>query len=161
MPKEASNHFGEKLFPFIKAIATSDPSKPYEEMNDIPLEIKNAITCCHGKLTPPYKYIADLRKINEETEAKQRKYQESIDEMARKTSTLRRGVRFSTVVFTGNLFDTFSFNEILNIFEKNGVQFRIVEWEVGNTTDKESTVCIQVVAESEEALDKAKEEVEV
>lgn len=70
MPKEASNHFGEKLYPFIKAVALSDSSLPYEEMNDLPLEIKNAIICAHGKLTPPYKYIAELRRINEETKAK-------------------------------------------------------------------------------------------
>jgi hypothetical protein len=30
MPKEASNHFGEKLLPFAKAVVLSDPSKPYD-----------------------------------------------------------------------------------------------------------------------------------
>ena len=48
MPKEASNHFGNKLFPFIKAIALSDSTKPYEEMSDVPNEIKKAIICAHG-----------------------------------------------------------------------------------------------------------------
>lgn len=48
MPKEASNHFGEKLFPFAKAVASSDPTKPYEEMNDLPPEIKKAVICAHG-----------------------------------------------------------------------------------------------------------------
>jgi len=28
MPKEASNHFGEKLFPFAKAVVNSDPTCP-------------------------------------------------------------------------------------------------------------------------------------
>ena len=70
MPKEASNHFGEKLYPFIKAVALSDINKGYEEMDDIPLEIKNATICHQGKLTPPFKYIVELRMINEETKAK-------------------------------------------------------------------------------------------
>ena len=36
-------------------------------MDDVPPELKNAMICAHGSLTPPYKYIAELRKINEET----------------------------------------------------------------------------------------------
>ena len=48
MPKEASNHFGEKLLPFVKSIALSDPSKTFDQMDDIPAEIKNAIIVCHG-----------------------------------------------------------------------------------------------------------------
>ena len=61
MPKEASNHFGEQLFPFLRNVIYSNPNLPFEEMNDIPPEIKNAIICCHGKLTPDYEYIAKLR----------------------------------------------------------------------------------------------------
>lgn len=54
MPKEASNHFGEKLMPFVKAVANSNPELPFEEMSDVPPEIRKAILCCHGKLTPSY-----------------------------------------------------------------------------------------------------------
>ena len=81
-------------------------------------------------------------------------------EMMRKTSTLRRGMRFSTIVFQGNLFDTFAFNNCLNLLEKYSVKFRIIEWEVGNTEDVTSTVAIQVIAQDEESLDKAKVEIE-
>jgi len=31
MPKEASNHFGEQLMPFVKAVAFSNPSLPFEQ----------------------------------------------------------------------------------------------------------------------------------
>jgi hypothetical protein len=65
MPKEASNHFGAALTPFLKAVCSSNQTLPYEEMNDIPLEIKNAMICCHGKLTPPFEYISELRAMNE------------------------------------------------------------------------------------------------
>jgi hypothetical protein len=30
MPKEASNHFGEKLMPFVKAIVNSNSSLPFD-----------------------------------------------------------------------------------------------------------------------------------
>ena len=48
MPKEASNHFGEKLFPFVRAVINSDASKPFEEMDDLPPEIRKAVICAHG-----------------------------------------------------------------------------------------------------------------
>jgi len=65
MPKEASNHFGSKLMPFVSKVVKSDFSKPYEQMDDIPAEIKGAIICAHGKLTPEFNYIQKLREANE------------------------------------------------------------------------------------------------
>jgi hypothetical protein len=46
-------------------VVNSNPALPFEEMNDIPDEIKKAIICCHGELTPEYQYIQDLRNKNE------------------------------------------------------------------------------------------------
>lgn len=74
MPKEASNHFGEKLYPFAKVVVKSDPSLPFEKMTDIPNEIRNAIICCHGELTPNYSYIMRMRKIREEAEHFEEEY---------------------------------------------------------------------------------------
>jgi alpha-aminoadipic semialdehyde synthase len=74
MPKEASNHFGEKLFPFVKAIVNSNPELPFEEMNDVPNEIRRAIICCHGKLTPTYSYIMEMRRIKEQAKKHQEEY---------------------------------------------------------------------------------------
>ena len=68
MPKEASNHFGDKLYPFALAAVNSDPTLPFEQMNDLPNEMKNAIICCHGELTPHYKYIEKMRRIREQTQ---------------------------------------------------------------------------------------------
>jgi len=45
MPKEASNHFGEALYPFVAKVAQSDSTKPFENQNDLPEEILNAIIC--------------------------------------------------------------------------------------------------------------------
>lgn len=65
MPKEASNHFGEKLMPFVRDVVFSNPELPFEEMKDLPPEIRNAVICCHGHLTPKFGYIEELRKIRE------------------------------------------------------------------------------------------------
>ncbi len=48
MPKEASNHFGERLLPFVEAVVRSDFSRPFAEQTDIPEEIRNACITAHG-----------------------------------------------------------------------------------------------------------------
>lgn len=53
--------------PFVKAITYSNPEKTFDQMEDIPGEIRRAIICAHGELTPSYKYIAELRRIKEQT----------------------------------------------------------------------------------------------
>lgn len=65
MPKEASDHFGSKLLPFVEAVVKSDFSKPFAEQTDLPDEIRNAIITAHGNLTPDYEYIQELREANE------------------------------------------------------------------------------------------------
>lgn len=65
MPKEASNHFGSKLLPFVEQVVKSDFSKPFSEQEDLPEEVRNAVIVAHGKLTPDYEYIAQLREANE------------------------------------------------------------------------------------------------
>lgn len=48
MPKEASNHFGSKLMPFVEAVVKSDFTKPFAEQTDLPEEIRNACITAHG-----------------------------------------------------------------------------------------------------------------
>jgi alpha-aminoadipic semialdehyde synthase len=160
MPKEASNHFGEKLMPFVKAVALSDPNLPIEEMNDVPPEIKKAIICCHGKLTPNYEYIAELRKLREQAKRHQENYMAHVKEAERKTSSLRRGYRFATIVVQGHLFDTKFFNFLIDVLESEKIDFRVVAWEVGNTSSKLSQVTLQLFAQDAEAMDNCKEKIE-
>ena len=58
MPKEASNHFGSKLMPFVKAVLDSKFDQPWDQVKDLPEEIYNAVIVANGKLTPQYEYIA-------------------------------------------------------------------------------------------------------
>ena len=131
MPKEASNHFGEQLMPFVRAVAYSNPGLPFDDQVDLPIEIRNAVICCHGELTPKYRYITDLRLIREKARQHKEEYMQHVKEAERKTSSLRRGMRFATVVFAGHLFDTKFFNFAINILEDNHIDFRVVEWQVG------------------------------
>lgn len=121
MPKEASNHFGEQLCPFIKAVAESDFSKPLEEQG-LPAEIETAIITCHGQLTKNYEYISKLRTINEQIEQP-------------KGKGLRRNNSFIVLGLEGHLFDTKCFNECIDICEKHKVRFSIVSWDVGNNEE--------------------------
>ncbi|KYQ96940.1 aminoadipic semialdehyde synthase [Tieghemostelium lacteum] len=64
-PREATQWFGDHLLPFMEKVVKSDPNKPYDQMDDIPLEIKRACITSHGQLTPPFEYIKELRKKRE------------------------------------------------------------------------------------------------
>eukprot|EP01027_Heterolobosea_sp_BB2_P007667 GEZU01011390.1.p1 GENE.GEZU01011390.1~~GEZU01011390.1.p1 ORF type:complete len:716 (+),score=208.53 GEZU01011390.1:129-2276(+) len=62
-PSDATVFFGDQLIKFAKEVALSNPDLPYDQMNDLPDEIKRAMITGPGiGLTPNYEYIAELRK---------------------------------------------------------------------------------------------------
>lgn len=65
----------------------------------------------------------------------------------------------TTIVLEGHLFDTKCFNSVIDTFEENNVQFRVIEWELGNTGESTSTVSIQVIAKHHSQMDEAIEQV--
>ena len=121
MPKEASNHFGSKLIPFVEAVVRSDFGKPFAEQTDLPEEIRNAVITAHGALTPDYAYIQSLREANEA--------------VARQEDNESTNCQGFTICLSGHLFDTQCFNSCLNACESNGVNFRVIEWAIGNRVD--------------------------
>eukprot|EP00043_Microstomoeca_roanoka_P028424 m.17948 g.17948 ORF g.17948 m.17948 type:complete len:899 (+) comp8398_c0_seq1:257-2953(+) len=66
IPIEASVHFGDILVNYIPELARSDMTLPFEEQTDLSPTLRNAVITAHGELTPRFKYIADLRRANEE-----------------------------------------------------------------------------------------------
>eukprot|EP00045_Choanoeca_perplexa_P012464 m.136057 g.136057 ORF g.136057 m.136057 type:complete len:897 (+) comp16019_c0_seq2:103-2793(+) len=64
LPIESSQEFGDKLLPFVRALALTDPSIPFSSAN-LPLPLSNAVIASNGSLTPNYTYISDLRAANE------------------------------------------------------------------------------------------------
>ncbi|KAI6224429.1 hypothetical protein M3Y99_01399800 [Aphelenchoides fujianensis] len=60
MPLEATEQFGNLLFPYITDMLNCSTDQPFERLQCRP-EVKNAIITSDGELTPNFKYIADLR----------------------------------------------------------------------------------------------------
>ena len=146
MPKEASHHFGSKLLPFVHSIVSSDINKPFEEQRkELPIEIYNAIICAGNKLTPLYEYIEKLRALNERLNE---------DE-----SSSSVGMQGFTLQLVGHLFDKRIFNRILDMFENNGVTFRVVSWQFGQTTQDETSVVMQGLCMNEDYLYKVEQEI--
>ena len=56
LPREATQFFGEALFPFVKALANADYSKDLDDL-EIPEEFKRAVITHKGKLTPDFEYL--------------------------------------------------------------------------------------------------------
>jgi len=62
-----------------------------------------------------------------------------------------------TVCLIGHLFDNHSFSKCIDACEQNGVNFRVIEWAIGQSENQETQVTIQCIAEHEPALDASRE----
>lgn len=83
-----------------------------------------------------------------------------VKEAERKTSSLKRGLRFATVVLVGHLFDTKFFNFAIDVLEECKIDFRVVEWQIGTKAHNESQIALQLFAQDPETMDRAKERIE-
>ena len=95
---DASDHFGSCLAPLLPALLASDASLPFAEQQ-LPAELRGAVLCAHGALTPSFDYIKDLRAAHERAAAS-------------------RGMRrsrtesFLTMELHGHLFDSGIINQV-------------------------------------------------
>ena len=58
LPRDATRHFGDSLFPFLPDLANLDRSASFEELNLRP-ELKQAIVVWNGELTPRFRYLEE------------------------------------------------------------------------------------------------------
>lgn len=58
LPRQASESFGDALYPFIQDLVRIDYSKDFEEL-DLPKEFKKAVITHKGKLTPNFEYLKE------------------------------------------------------------------------------------------------------
>jgi hypothetical protein len=65
LPRESSISFGEALLPFVPAIARADYRVPFEAC-DLPAEIRRAVICYQGNLTPDYRYLEEVLRENQQ-----------------------------------------------------------------------------------------------
>ena len=74
---------------------------PFDKQEStLPTEIYNAVLTSHGELTPNYKYIAELRAINEKVEKQQADLKMELKEQS---PGLRKGIKRNLSLITINL----------------------------------------------------------
>ncbi|KAG8196322.1 hypothetical protein JTE90_013807 [Oedothorax gibbosus] len=86
LPLEATDFFGDLLFPYMESILSSDATKPLEQHN-FGQTVKGAIIASDGALTPNFEYISELRK----TSTSQMKAQSLAARAAKKVLVLGAG----------------------------------------------------------------------
>ena len=55
-PRDASEHFGDSLFPFLPGLAGADFTKDYEHLT-LPAAVAQAVITHQGELTPRYRHL--------------------------------------------------------------------------------------------------------
>uniref|UniRef100_A0AAZ3R7T9 Alpha-aminoadipic semialdehyde synthase, mitochondrial n=1 Tax=Oncorhynchus tshawytscha TaxID=74940 RepID=A0AAZ3R7T9_ONCTS len=71
LPIEATEYFGDRLFPYIWEMLPSDATRPLEE-EDFSPQVRDAVITSEGKLTPKFEYIEDLRERSEQAKIMKR-----------------------------------------------------------------------------------------
>ncbi|XP_034541480.1 alpha-aminoadipic semialdehyde synthase, mitochondrial [Notolabrus celidotus] len=64
LPIEATEYFGDRLFPYIWEMLPSDASRPMDEEEFSP-QVRDAVITSNGVLTPKFEYIEKLRERRE------------------------------------------------------------------------------------------------
>nr|XP_020449122.1 alpha-aminoadipic semialdehyde synthase, mitochondrial isoform X1 [Monopterus albus]XP_020449123.1 alpha-aminoadipic semialdehyde synthase, mitochondrial isoform X1 [Monopterus albus] len=67
LPIEATEYFGDRLFPYIWEMLPSDATRPLEE-EDFSPQVRDAVITSNGALTPKFEYIAKLRERREKAQ---------------------------------------------------------------------------------------------
>ena len=60
MPREASQHFGDCLMPYVEDLVNLSKGQA-----NICSAVKNAVICQNGALAPSFRYISDMRNMND------------------------------------------------------------------------------------------------
>ncbi|XP_017290871.1 alpha-aminoadipic semialdehyde synthase, mitochondrial [Kryptolebias marmoratus] len=67
LPLEATEYFGDRLFPYIWEMLLSDATRPIEEEEFSP-QVRDAVITSNGVLTPKFEYIEKLREQKEKAQ---------------------------------------------------------------------------------------------
>jgi len=126
--------------PFLPELLKLDSDTKFEDIEGVSDIMKNSIICYNGALTKNYKYIDQLRKLNE----LQKKEDEEIKEMKRESKGLKRSISFTSLCISGHIFDTKFFNDTLDILESADTSFRVMNLTCGQREDEESSATLQI-----------------
>lgn len=67
LPIEATEYFGDRLFPYVWEMLPSDATRPLEQ-EDFSPQVRDAVITSNGVLTPKFEYIARMREIREKAQ---------------------------------------------------------------------------------------------
>ncbi|XP_068169200.1 alpha-aminoadipic semialdehyde synthase, mitochondrial [Antennarius striatus] len=67
LPIEATEYFGDRLFPYMWEMLSSDATRPLDE-EDFSPQVRDAIITSNGVLTPKFEYIEKLRERKEKAQ---------------------------------------------------------------------------------------------
>ncbi|CAN9498807.1 unnamed protein product [Ophioblennius macclurei] len=67
LPIEATEYFGDRLFPYIWEMLPSDATRPLEDEEFTP-QVRDAVITSNGVLTPKFEYIEKLRERREKAQ---------------------------------------------------------------------------------------------
>jgi len=59
LPRDSTEHFGERLTPYLPALAAADYSTPVEELA-LPPELRRAVITHRGRLAPDYLHLGEI-----------------------------------------------------------------------------------------------------
>jgi len=146
LPREASQHFGNCLLPFLPDLAWGVATEA------LPPPMRGAIVCQDGHLTPDYQYILKLRAINERTDA------EATSDMVGDGAFRPHGPQAlelpacETIELAGHLFDTHLINRVCDIAEAGRVRVHIKHVEIGASIRNTSVATVLLTAHTEDKL---------
>eukprot|EP00746_Dinoflagellata_sp_MGD_P067131 gnl/MRDRNA2_/MRDRNA2_27723_c0_seq2.p1 gnl/MRDRNA2_/MRDRNA2_27723_c0~~gnl/MRDRNA2_/MRDRNA2_27723_c0_seq2.p1 ORF type:complete len:961 (+),score=180.24 gnl/MRDRNA2_/MRDRNA2_27723_c0_seq2:96-2978(+) len=148
LPKESSEAFGDALLPFIEPLAISNGELPFDRQTDIPDEMRGAIICNQGKLTPTWDFIAQLRAQNERLARSSQ--MSSLGGAKLGDSTVRLDEK---LLIKGHLFDDGVINKILDVFDEiEQCDVRIEDIQMGATPEEETSAILYIKGEEVSVL---------
>lgn len=153
LPREASEHFGDCLLPFLPALANEKAPEGPASADDLagseslPLPIRGAIVAEGGVLARDYRYILDLRDVKRRLVAAE----SSEASPSPGTGTLGphgmpRVPASFMLEFTGHLFDTQFVNRFLDLAEEHQSLVKVISLDIGVTSNGESVMTAAVSA---------------
>ncbi|XP_073140390.1 alpha-aminoadipic semialdehyde synthase isoform X2 [Henckelia pumila] len=135
--REASQHFGDILSEFVGVLASS------KYLEKLPMHLRRACIVHGGSLTSLFEYIPRMRNSN-------------IEDPSRNLPNIQsERMKHTTLIsLSGHLFDQFLINEALDIIEAAGVSFKLVKFDVGQSTEAMSYSELEIGADDKALLDK-------
>lgn len=169
LPREASQHFGDCLLPFLPALAFDMAPKappvskrgsmelPIPGGSDtLPLPARGAIIAEGGALSHSFKYIQQLRDVQK---GKVVKAEDAVSGFAEKP--WMAPPTHCTLELTGHLFDTRLINRVADICEDNRARLQILLLDVGRSFGEETFMSFQIMAHSDDQLQAIVDKIQV